>query len=73
MKDDDEKIPLLPAEVLRNIRRADKKLYRALGALCGRAAAQVVREAPQDLLLWIYLTGISHGAAIERKAAIKGR
>lgn len=64
----DENIPLLPAETLRQIRRTDKKLYRALGALCGRAAAQVVHEAPQDLLLWLYLTGISHGAAMERRA-----
>lgn len=64
----DERIPLLDPSALRDIRRADKKLHRALAALSGRVAAQVVGQAPQDLLLWVYLTGVAHGAECERRS-----
>lgn len=64
----EERIPLLDSSTLRDIRRADKKLYRALAALSGRVAAQVVGQAPQDLLLWVYLTGVAHGAESERRS-----
>ena len=56
----------IPA-ALRKIRSAGKKLYRALTQLSGRVAAQVVGLAPEELLLWVYLTGVSHGAEVERR------
>lgn len=73
MLDTSDTIPLLPSTVLREIRRTDKKLYRALNQLCGRVAAQIVMESPQDILLWLYLTGVSHGEAVGKIEGPNGK
>lgn len=60
-------IPLLPSTVLREIHRTDKKAYRALNQLCGRIVAQIAVQSPQDIFLWLYLTGVSHGEAVSKR------
>lgn len=64
MKGKDD-IPLVPTKHLHAIKR-DRKTHRALTALAGRVAAQVCRDSPADLLLWVYLTGVAHGAETVR-------
>jgi len=54
-------IPLVPIRHLYAVQR-DRDMYRRLTALAGRVATQVAHEAPMDLLLWVYLTGVAHGA-----------
>lgn len=65
-KEEDDRISLLEVAALRSLRQ-NKKLHKALLSLCGRIIAQAAQEFPSDLMLWLYLTGLAHGAEIEKR------
>jgi hypothetical protein len=68
-KEEDDCISLIEVAALRSLRR-NKKLHKALLTLCGRITAQVAQQFPSDLMLWLYLTGLAHGAEIEKRNRI---